>query len=107
MQTVRKICAQRTNHNRRTRRRTATSTRASKQLITVIRRQTAARNDHQPPDLHQLRLQGHRKGRNRNNEEERRHQRGRRLKTQLLNIQGRAVENIDRTHRGRNANHQT
>ena len=106
MQTVRKIRAQRTNHNRRTRRRTATRTRASKQLITVIRRQTAARNDHQPPDLHQLRLQGNRKGRNRHQEEERRHQRGRRLKTQLLNIQGRAVENIDRAHRGRNANHQ-
>ena len=106
MQSVRKIRTQRANHNRRTRRRTATRARTGQNVIAVISRQTTGGDEHQPPNLHQLRLQGNREGRRRNQEEKRRNERGRRLEAQLLNIQGRAIENINSAHSRRDADHQ-
>ena len=75
--------------------------------IQVIGHQGATGNEHQPPQLHELRMQGNRKRNRRRQHENRERERRRKLKPALLNIQNRTAKQANRIHRRGNADHQT
>ena len=106
MQPVRHIGAQHANYEGGKRRIRTPRIYPHQVGIQVVSHQGTTGNEHQPPQLHKLRMQGNRKRNRRRQHEHRERERRRKLKPTLLNIQNRTAKQANRIHRRGNADHQ-